>query len=179
GYDQEWRKSKFALTYFRAELEDEIYTGFNPDFTSTALNRIGDSERSGLEAAFETELKKRLNLRAQVTGFFSEDDTGADEIRVPAVTASLSVSWQPEKDGARYGAALDYVGEQDDFDFGSFPSRRVALDAYTLLSASAEWPLNDRVSLTVRGENLFDEEAVDVFGYASPGAAGFVGLKLR
>ncbi|MGB3627246.1 MAG: TonB-dependent receptor [Henriciella sp.] len=179
GYDQEWRKSKASITYFEADLEDEIYTAFNAAFTSTAMNRAGESGRSGLEAAFETELRKRFNLRAQVTHFTSEDDTGADEIRVPEITASLSVSWQPEKDGARYGAALDYIGDQDDFDFGVVPSERVTLDAYTLVSASAEWPLNDRVSLTLRGENLLDEEAVDVFGYAPPGAAGFIGLKLR
>lgn len=179
GYDQEWKKSKASITYFHADLEDEIYTAFNPDFSSTALNRTADSERSGIEAAFETELRKRLDLRAQVTSFTSENETGEDEIRVPDMTASLSLSWQPEEDGARYGVAFDYVGEQDDFDFAAFPTERVTLDAYTLVSASAEWPLNERVSLTVRGENIFDEDAVDVLGYKMAGAAGFIGLKLR
>ncbi len=179
GYDQEWDDATASLTYFQADLDDEIYTGFNPDFTSTALNRVNSSERSGIEAALNAELAKRLELRAQVTKFMSENDTGEDEIRVPEWTGSVAVSWQPEKDGARYGAALDYVGEQDDFDFGAFPSERVTLDSYTLLSASAEWPVAERIALTLRGENLLDQDAVDVFGYASPGAAVFVGLKLR
>jgi vitamin B12 transporter len=86
---------------------------------------------------------------------------------------------RPQKDGARFGAALDFVGEQDDFNFGVFPQERVTLDSYVLLSATAEWPLTERISLTLRGENLLDEEATDVFGYANPGAAGFIGLKLR
>ena len=77
------------------------------------------------------------------------------------------------------GAALDYVGKQDDFDFGRFPSRRVTLDAYTLVSASLEFPLTERMRLTLRGENLFDETATDVYGYETPGAAAFIGLKLR
>lgn len=179
GYDQEWDDVTASITYFHADLEDEIYTGFNPDFSSTALNRTENSDRSGVEAALEVELTRSLDLHAQVTKFTSENETGEDEIRVPDWTGSVAVSWQPGKNGARYGAALDFVGEQDDFDFGSFPSRRVTLDSYTLLSASAEWPLSERVSLTLRGENLLDQEAVDVFGYASPGAAGFIGLKLR
>jgi vitamin B12 transporter len=74
---------------------------------------------------------------------------------------------------------LDFVGEQDDFDFGSYPSRRLTLDAYTLFSASLEFPLTERMVLTLRGENLFDETATDVYGYEAPGAAAFIGLKLR
>ena len=143
------------------------------------MNRAAKSERSGVEAAVQIELAKRLNLRAQATSFTSENDTGVDEIRIPEWTGSLAVSWQPVKDGVRLGVALDHVGEQDDTNFGVYPAELVKLDAYTLVSASAEWPINDRISLTVRGENLFDEDAVDVFGYASPGAAGFIGLKLR
>ncbi|MEM5516964.1 TonB-dependent receptor [Henriciella sp. AS95] len=179
GYDQEWKNSVASITYFHADLEDEIYTAYTPTFLSTPMNRVGESERSGVEAAFRTDLSKTVNLSAQLTNTQSEDDTGADEIRVPEWTGSLAVSWQPNENGARYGAALDYVGEQDDFNFGVFPTERVTLDAYTLFSATAEIPLNDRIALTLRGQNLLDEDAVDVLGYASPGAAGFIGLKLR
>ncbi|MEO0720342.1 MAG: TonB-dependent receptor, partial [Pseudomonadota bacterium] len=83
------------------------------------------------------------------------------------------------KNGSRIGLAFDLVGEQEDFDFGAFPARRVTLDSYVLTSASAEYPLNERFSLTLRGENLFDEEAIDVFGFSSAGAGVFVGLKVR
>lgn len=179
GYDQVWDRATASITYFEADLEDEIYTAFNPDFTSTALNRAGDSRRSGIETSLAARLSDTLEIRAQYTSFTSEDDTGQDEIRVPDWTGSLAVSWQPLDNGARLGAALDFVGEQDDTDFAAFPAERVTLDAYTLLSATAEWPLTERISLTLRGENLLDEDAVDVLGYDAPGAAGYIGLKLR
>ncbi|MCA8900704.1 MAG: TonB-dependent receptor [Hyphomonas sp.] len=179
GVDWQVGEAMLSATYFSADLENEIYTAFNPDFTSTAANRAGDSERSGVEFAGLWQATPALTLSGQVTLTESSNDTGADEIRVPKETASLAVNWQPDADGWRAGVAFDYVGKQDDFDFGTFPETRVTLDSYVLMSASLEYPLSDHVSLTLRGENLLDEDAVDVFGYAAPGAAGLVGLAFR
>ena len=179
GWDQSLGAFEYTLTYFSAELDNEIFTAFNPDFTSTAQNRAGESERSGVEVGARWAISEALELNGQATFIDSENDTGEDEIRVPSTTASIGLNWRPSVEGARFGVALDYVGEQDDFDFGAFPARRVRLDAYTLVSASAEYPLSDRVSLTLRGENLLDQDAVDVFGYTAPGAAAFIGLRLR
>lgn len=97
---------------------------------------------------------------------------------MPDVTASLGVAWTPKAE-ARYGFAVDYVGEQDDFDFSAFPAARVTLDDYILVSATAEWSLTDRIALRLRGDNLLDERAQDVFGYAAPGAGLYAGLVLR
>ncbi|MBU4569640.1 MAG: TonB-dependent receptor, partial [Alphaproteobacteria bacterium] len=179
GWDQIAGPANFGVTYFEADLEDEIFTAFNPDFTSTARNRAGKSERSGVEVSGRWQATPRVSVSGQATVFASRDDAGADEIRVPELTASLSADWLVREEGLRLGAALDHVGEQGDFDFGPFPARRVALDAYTLASLTAAYPLTDRVSLTLRGENLLDETATDVFGYAGPGAGVFVGLKLQ
>lgn len=179
GWDQTLGAFSWSAIWFEADLENEIYTAFNPDFTSTALNRAGKSERSGAELSARWQALENLAFAGQATFFDSQDDAGADEIRVPDQTASLSVDWRVREDGLRIGAALDYVGEQGDFDFGPFPARAVALDAYTLLSASLEYPVSDRVAVTLRGENLMDETATDVFGYNAPGAGVYVGLKLK
>jgi vitamin B12 transporter len=179
GWEQALGSVSYSATYFDANLKNEIYTAFNPDFTSTALNRVGESERSGVELAGRWQALVNLSLAGQATLFDSQDDTGADEIRVPQITASLSADWQVQPDGLRIGLALDHVGEQGDFDFGPFPSRLVALDAYTLATLTAEYPVTERLAVTLRGENLLDETATDVFGYTAPGAGVFVGLKLR
>jgi len=179
GWDQTIGDFSWSATYFEADLENEIYTAFNPDFTSTALNRAGKSERKGVELAARWQVLERLALAGQASVFDSQDDAGADEIRVPEETASLSVDWRVREDGLRLGAALDYVGAQGDFNFGPFPAQLVALDAYTLASLTVEYPLTDRVALTLRGENLLDETAVDVFGYTGPGTGVFVGLKVK
>jgi len=46
GYDLSVGNINASATYFEASLEDEIFTAFNPDFTSTAANREGNSDRS-------------------------------------------------------------------------------------------------------------------------------------
>ena len=178
GWEQETGDISWSATYFDANLENEIYTAFI-GFSSTALNRAGKSDRSGVELAARWDVLANLSLAGQATFFDSQNDAGDDEIRVPDMTASLSADWQVQEDGLRLGLALDHVGEQGDFDFGPFPSRLVALDAYTLATLTAEYPVTDRIAVTLRGENLLDETATDVFGYNGPGAGVFVGLKLR
>lgn len=185
GWDQTIGDLALSATYFQAELDDEIFTVFNfdPDTfvsTSTPANRDSSSERSGFELAGTWSPVDQLNINGFVSFIDSETDSGVDEVRVPETTASLGFDWQFEsvKD-MRIGVAFDYVGEQTDFNFGSFPAQTVELDDYTLVSATAELPVTDRLSLTFRGENLFDEDAVDVFGFNTPGTGVFIGLKLR
>lgn len=179
GWEQTLGTVSYSATYFEADLTNEIYTAFNPDFTSTAENRDTDSERSGIELAARWQALANLAFSGQATFFDSQDNNGVDEIRVPDATASLAADWLVNPNGFRLGAALDYVGDQGDTDFGPFPARAVNLDAYTLASITAEYPLTDRIALTLRGENVFDETATDVYGYNGPGAGVFVGLKLK
>ncbi len=178
GWEQRAGPFSYSATYFDANLENEIYTAFI-GFSSTALNRAGRSERRGVELAGHWDVLANLSLAGQATFFDSQDDAGDDEIRVPDLTASISANWQVQEDGLRLGFALDHVGEQGDFDFGPFPSRLVSLDAYTLASLTAEYPLTDRIAVSLRSENVLDETATDVFGYNGPGAGVFMGLKLR
>lgn len=180
GWDGDFGPLVLSATYFDAELTDEIFTAFNADFTSTARNREGDSERSGVELGARWRATSDLTVSGQATFTESEADDGSDEIRVPSETASLAFDYRPEAwGGGRLGAAFDYVGEQDDFDFGAFPAARVNLDSYVLASATLEVPLGERLSVTLRGENLFDEDATDVFGFTAPGAGLFLGIKVR
>ena len=178
GLDQEIGPVSASLTYFEADLEDEIYTAYTPSFASTPANRISDSNRSGIEMNAIWPVSDALTLSGSLTNTDSSSNDGTPEIRVPEWTGSLSLDWHSTvNEGYRAGLALDYVGEQLDTDFGTFTT--VTLDEYVLVSATAEIPVNDTLSFTLRGSNLLDETVTDVFGYYGPGAAVFVGLKLR
>ena len=178
GIDQRFGRAEFSLTYFEADLENEIYTAYTPSFASTPKNRVGESSRFGIEAGGRLALTESFHLSASASQISSENETGVDEIRVPEFTASLAIDWtHPEVNGLRAGIALDYVGEQKDTDFGTYQT--VTLDSYVLASGTFEYPITDRASFTLRGENLFDQEVTDVFGYHAPGATAFVGIKLR
>lgn len=171
-----------GITYFEADLENEIFTRFNPNFTSTPDNRAGESERSGIEAFANLIVNDSLSVSASATNIQSSNESGANEIRVPEWTGSFNLDWRAQDfgsfwEGARAGLAIDYVGEQLDTDFGTFQT--VELDPYWLISATAEYPITERLAITLRGENLLDETVTDVFGFNGPGAGLFVGLKLR
>ena len=179
GGDYTTERLDLSFTYFDATLENEIFTQFNPDFTSSAANRAGDSERSGVEFSARWHMSETLSVSGAYSHVNSTDDARAQEVRVPRNTASLSTVWQSRsKEGARVGLAIDYVGRQDDF-FFTFPTQRVSLDSYVLLAATAAYPVTDRLSVTLRGENLLDEDAQDVFGFAKTGAAVFAGFTFR
>lgn len=190
GWDQSYGAVDWSLTYFSAELEDEIFTDFfvadpgDPDdpfddvFGSTAENRSGASERSGTEFAASWKASDGVEIRGAISKIKSENDSDVDEVRVPEWTGSVALNWASKSTpGLRGGIALDYVGEQLDTDFGAFET--VTLDAYALVSATFEYPLAERISITFRGENLLDETVTDVFGYNGPGAGLFVGLRIR
>lgn len=180
GYDQSLGNFSGSITYFSAELEDEIFTSFTPSFLSSPANRESESDRSGIEVSANYQLNDAISLSGFASNIDSDDDNNNPEIRVPEWTASASVNWESQvKDGLRAGIAIDFIGDQDDFNFGTFPAQRINLDAYVLLSATAEYPVTDKLSLTLRGENLFDETVTDVFGSNQTGAGVFIGFKLR
>ena len=184
GYDQTIGNFNASVTYFRAELEDEIFTNFGV-FPFTADNRTGNSERDGFEVSAGWQVTDAISLSGFVSQIDSTNDSGVDEIRVPEWTGSASANWESQSlKGFRIGIAADFVGEQLDTDFSTFDpvtfaSPDVPLDSYILFSATAEYPVTENLSITLRGENLFDETVTDVFGSNQPGAGVFIGFRLR
>ncbi|MEO0400110.1 MAG: TonB-dependent receptor [Pseudomonadota bacterium] len=167
-----------SVTYFNAELENEIFTQFNADFTSSPANRAGESGRDGVEFAGSWHATDWVTVTGAYSHVNSTDDGGTDEVRVPANTASLAVNWRsPDQEGLRVSIAADYVGQQRDTNFATF--ERVVLDRYVLLSATAAVPVTERISVTLRGENLLDETTTDVFGFFQQGAGVFAGIEIR
>jgi vitamin B12 transporter len=180
GFDHNFDRLTLSATYFDAALEDEIITVFNSNFTTGPANRTGDSQRNGFEVAANWDVADAWSLSGMLSNINSDADQDVAEIRVPKWTGSAAVNWaSSSKDGLRAGVAFDYVGSQDDFNFGTFPASRVNLDSYVLVSATAAYPITDKLSLTLRGENLLDEQTRDVFGFNGTGAGVFLGFSLR
>ncbi len=182
GYDHNFGDQFTAsVTYFEADLEDEITTTFAPPlFLASPINLTEESARSGIEFGVSWEVSEALHFTGSASHIDSDDTDEAAEIRVPEFTASAALNWQStQKEGLRAGIALDYVGTQDDFNFGTFPAERVELDSYALLSATFEYPVLQDFALTLRGDNLLDETVTDVFGFNGPGAGIFVGFKIQ
>ncbi|MDX1607445.1 MAG: TonB-dependent receptor, partial [Candidatus Competibacterales bacterium] len=77
------------------------------------------------------------------------------------------------------GLAVTYTGEQEDFDFRTFPAARVTLEDYTLVDLNARYRLSEQFTLNARVENLLDEDYQDVFGFETPGIGAYVGVQGR
>ena len=60
----------------------------------------------------------------------------------------------------------------------SFTPVRVSLASYTLVTLAAHYDITRTLSLYGRVENALDESYEDVYGFNTPGMAGYVGLRL-
>ena len=172
GYEQSVGGLTLSADYFRSELEDEITTLFNPDFTSTAVNLATDSTREGIELAAQWDIGDILYLSGSAS-FLDSDQDGIEEIRRPEFLASASATWNAT-DNLSLTVNADHNGSQLDTNFGTFTT--VELDSYTLIGANVRYAVSDIVSVYLRGTNLSDEDYQEVFGYASEGRGVFAGV---
>ncbi|MDZ7668151.1 MAG: TonB-dependent receptor [Gammaproteobacteria bacterium] len=187
GYDFGIEQSLFAgralvdVTYFRASLDDEIITVFDFDtFTSTAANQTGDSRRQGVEMTLQAQIDEQWSLQGSYTYLDATDPDGRGEVRRPDNSASVNVNYRFLGGRGNLNLGAIFNGEQEDSEFiNATPRDRVTLDDYTLVNAAASFDVNDTLQFFVRGENLLDEDYTEVFGYRSPGAAGYLGLRAR
>ena len=175
GYDQEFGDLELSIDVFRSELSDEITTVFNPDFTSTVVNLETDSTRQGVEVEARWKVSDTILLRGSAT-YLDSEENDIQEIRRPEFLASATATWQAS-DALNLTVNLDHNGSQLDTDFGTFSN--VTLDAFTLVGARASYDINDFATLSIRGENLLDEDYQEVFGFSSPGRAVYGGLNLN
>ena len=177
-----------GATYFSERLQDEI-NGFFVDFatsTSTAVNLPGKSHRDGFELFANATVSPALTAAASYTYLDANQLDGPagqrlDEVRRPRHSAAASVSYGFRAGRGNVTVHVTHTGDQDDDAFlpPLFARRRVTLDAFTLVGLSASYEIIDDVTLFGRAENIFDDEYQEVFGFASPGAAVYMGLRYR
>ena len=162
GYEQNIGDFNFSVDVFRSELEDEITTLFNPDFSTSVVNLETDSTRQGVELAAGWSIDN-FSLQTSASFLDSEQDD-VEEIRRPDFLASATATWEPT-DRLGLTVSVDHNGTQLDTDFATF--QNVELDSFTLIGANARLDVTDNVSLTLRGSNLLDED-YDCLLYTSP-----------
>lgn len=176
---------KIQLTYFDQDLQDEI-DGFVFDldtFLYTARNKESDSNRSGIEAIFNTRLGKSFTLAASYT---YTDATEKDfmgqpvpEVRRPKHMAGVSANYSFKDNHGNLNLNLNYNGSQQDVFFSpiTYTSDLVDIDAYTVLDLAASWKLTPSLELTGRVSNLTDEQYEEILGFVRPGRAVYAGLR--
>jgi vitamin B12 transporter len=173
------RRASLSLTYFSADLTDEIFTDFGV-FPFTVRNQAGKSTREGVEISARYAPTANLNFAASYTYTSAKDDAGLQEVRRPKHVASASGFYRFMGGRANVGLSLDYNGKSQDVVFTpTIPTGVTTLDDYVLATASASYDVAERLQLFGRIENLLDERYQEVFSYNTMGLGAYAGLRIR
>jgi vitamin B12 transporter len=175
-------------TYFEQDLRNKI-NGFapGPGFTFTAVNVPGTSRRDGVEVSARVALTPQLLLSGAYTHLTAVDAGGLAEIRRPRHSGRADVTWL--FGGGRgtatlttlYNGAMDDTAFRIDGYFFGFPittPERTRLEGYWLVNAAASYRVLPGVEVFGRIENLLNERYFEIYGFDTPGIAGYAGVKL-
>lgn len=165
------------VTYFNTRIEDLIQGVAN-----TAVNLPGTSEIQGVEVAAFAEPLPGLQLNAAYTFTDGEDADGRELVRRAKHIASFNANYAFElfRRAANVNLGIRHNGKQDDFVFDAASNRStVTLDSFTLINLGLSFEVHDGVEVFARGENLLDDNYQEVFGFGTPGIAGFAGLRIE
>lgn len=184
-----------SLTWFDQRLRDLIqYTPSSPEPGGPNFFNVARARIQGIEAVLSVPLGDMtlsggytyLDSRVLDAGFDEGEGAvfveGQPLIRRPKhqgnVAAGRSFPW-----GALRGD-LQWTGSRLDRDFSAWPALPVDLSPYLLLGLFCEMGLvrseggDPRLTLTMRADNLLDQDYQGVFGFESPGRTFLVGLRM-
>ncbi len=174
GFDQKIAEgtADLGVTYFVNEFDNLI----DFDSATSTYKNLGAVRTKGVELMTSYRPTDSLKLAFNYTFTDSEDDAGQPLVRRPDNKAAFDLNRDFGSSGS-VDLEVVYVGKRDDYDFSTFPATRVELGAYTLVNASATVELGEKITLTGRIGNLFDEDYEEVLGYGTFGVSAYVGVK--
>ncbi|RNC86992.1 MAG: TonB-dependent receptor [Winogradskyella sp.] len=156
--------------YFNRDEENTIIFGANG-----YENATGEATIQGVELETEVDIIKDLSISANYT--FTELKDGT-RIRLPKHRANANLGYDVS---SKTFASLDvqYVGEREDTDFGTFSN--VDLDAYTLINLYFSHKLlaNNKLKVFASINNLFNEDYLEILGYTTQGRNVNLGFNLK
>ena len=165
---------QLGVTYFNAQLKDEIGSSCDANWTCTPVNIDGISDRQGVELSSSFAVNESLLVNAAYTYTDSEDPAGVEEQLRAKHIGSINVAWQVKSD-TNVNLNIQHNGSQTDY---GFPNP-VLLDAYTLVNVNANYSASDKMDVYLSLNNLFDEDYQQVNGYETLGFGANLGLRYR
>jgi vitamin B12 transporter len=165
------------VTYFREDLSNEIVAE-NFAVPVSYKNQDGTSRRQGVELSFDSSLSETLTLSGDYTYLDATDPDGSVEIRRPRNELGLRLSWDVPQIAVNVSAQVRHVRGLYDDQFWTGGATGARLPDFTVVDLAADYDLSDSIHVYARVTNLLDEDQKEVWGYASPGRAGVIGMGL-
>ncbi|MES3100422.1 TonB-dependent receptor plug domain-containing protein [Sphingomonas faeni] len=167
-------RARVGVTYFNRRTRNQI----DFDLGTFTYQNIARAEADGVEFTLALRPVDALTLTANYSYIHTENratgaNYGNDLARRPTQTASVNADYRFAF-GLSVGGTVSLVG--DSFDDAGNTTR---LDGYALASVRAEVPINDRIALYGRVDNLADARYQTIAGYGTYGRAAYGGVRLR
>lgn len=167
-------RARVGVTYFNRRTRNQI----DFDLGTFTYQNIARAEADGVEFTLALRPVDALTLTANYSYIHTENratgaNYGNDLARRPTQTASVNADYRFAF-GLSVGGTVSLVG--DSFDDAGNTTR---LDGYALASVRAEVPINDRIALYGRVDNLTDARYQTIAGYGTYGRAAYGGVRLR
>lgn len=170
----------------QALLDDQVQVGltwFNRRSTNLITyidyqsQNVGKVDAEGVEFALRLRPTARLVVEGNYTLTNAFNQTGeliGKRLQLrPQHSGSLSLDWDTPL-GLRLGGTVLFAGDS----FGD-DKNLVSLDGYALFNLRAALPLNDRLELYGRIENLTNAQYQTVPGYGTYGRAAYAGVRAK
>ena len=178
-------RATIDVTYFKTNLENKIVS---LGFPTTLTNAPGEATRQGIEIAGKYKVWSNLSLGLSYTYLDAREANGAQEVRRAPHGGRLDVNYGFDAGRGNFNLAAAYNGRTEDtafrlgvdpnFGFTTFTPERVKLDDYLLITAATSYKVQPGVEVFGRVENLANQKYQEVFGYNTPGATVYAGVRL-
>ena len=183
-------------TFFDQRFHDLIqYTFTPPTPADPNFFNVAEASSRGLELDVSVEASgfggglSRTWLDTEVIDSGFDDGPGGSFVEGEPLLWRPSDRWTVHASGvlgarSNVFGRFTVVGSRSDRDFSTFPATPVDLPQYELLSVGAQIAVIQAgagvpaLSLTLRADNLLDEDYVEVLGFRAPGRGIYVGASV-
>ena len=158
----------FDLAYFDNHTTDLI--------DSTPKN-INEARIDGVELSYSAQMDGTVIKIAASSQNPRDLITGEMLLRRAKQYGNLNIS---QKFGSlTLATEWQYSGEREDSHITAWPTQRVILSAYNVVNIAASYALDKHLRITMRADNLFDENYVLAHGYNTFGRTFFAGISYQ
>ncbi len=174
GFDITANYKGFGVTYFQNDIDDMIdYVMTDPvTYAGHYTNLSGTTTLKGVEVTYAGSAENlSLAYNVNYTYLNTEDNKGKALKRRPENSANLSLDYYGLAK-THLGTQISYVGEREE-------SYKPDYDAYTLVTLTADYDVNDALNIYARVNNATDESYEDIYGYGTSERAFYAGFRYK
>jgi vitamin B12 transporter len=162
--------SRWQLNVFTTDIDNLIQY----DYVTMQNQNIGNATINGAEFVWEQGAFEILRWYLQATYLYTKGDDDESLLRRPQYSLAWTINGDIGEDWSG-DTTIRWVGARDDVDPVTF--ERVENDSYYVVDVAVAWKAWQKLAVTGRVLNLFDQDYQEVVGYPAPGRRFMVGLR--